>query len=1204
MGNHLTLRLAWHNDGWSGRVCSKPERNSYCVGCASYPGEMIREQRDLAWEKRHAGVPFPELDRAPPCMYSASAFAEFETRVHADPPDFFRDETKTRYWDLPSHTACVWPYEAMYNKPGVKRPDGTFDYDLRLKYAEEYFESVEPGRSLVFYYANYSNPCSTDENPAYLLIGVARVKAVGPTLYYEDCSDRTLERYKGFVWQRAVTADFPEQGVRLPYHRYIDQPDVLRTFAVVPENAALCKYATRHVSDDEALGLLEQLLEAFQTVREDLKDASENWDQRITWLQSLIAELWQSRGAFPGMPAVLEAIGLSDVVEPFRKAVESGHEQEAVADIQRFVQGGEQVLGYRPNNPAGVRRKILLTMEGPQALWLDTFARIALSANQLERIADAERAQWGIRASLEEIHRNPYLLAEQYQGEDATDRIRWSKVDRGMLPSPELPATPRFDKSDPERLRALLLETLKGESQQTFLRADVLLGKVNRRIKAQPEWKQNLLTEKYLVVDADFHSDALYRRSELGVSYYYDKRVWEDERFVERVISDRLTGSDLPLKRPVGPDFWQQCLFDESSRLAASARDEYSNAVHEQQQACARILDKRFAAITGGAGTGKTTVVSTLIRAIRKVEGEGAGVAVLAPTGKATDKLRSTLQRAGVGGVTTRTIHSLLASHGWLNPNMTFKPAGGKAVQDYGTLIIDECSMIDLGLMASLFRAINWHAVKRLVLVGDAAQLPPIGIGKAYAEIVSWLRAHYPELLVSLRINLRQMENRASNRGAAILTLADQFINEAVTGNEDESGESAISRKDLIERLHEGGDIDKDLRVIYWSDPEVMQQQLMAQVTRDLVQGDPSEGVEVAQVWSDAFKHNINCVQILSPVRGDLYGTDAINLVAQRIKSQSCLDRYGSFDGITYFDKVIQVINRPASDPLYGYNFEKRSTEKVEVFNGEIGFVVPTGKWTTALHSRKRVSEFSVKFSGKAHLSVNYDSRNKPEQNLELAYAISVHKAQGSEFDRVHFVLPTGRVSAQYKELIYTALTRASQHCTLFVQGGVETLVNAMRPEQSALKTINSSLFRFSPVAPDFITKSDWYEAGKIHRTLAGDMVRSKSEVIISNILHDRGIDFAYEMPLVAADGSMHLPDFSIRWQGEVYFWEHLGMLDRADYRLRWEAKKLWYERHFPGRLFITEESADLSERAASIIAAIIDVVKVEREEDDSAPVS
>ena len=118
------------------------------------------------------------------------------------------------------------------------------------------------------------------------------------------------------------------------------------------------------------------------------------------------------------------------------------------------------------------------------------------------------------------------------------------------------------------------------------------------------------------------------------------------------------------------------------------------------------------------------------------------------------------------------------------------------------------------------------------------------------------------------------------------------------------------------------------------------------------------------------------------------------------------------------------------------------------------------------------------------------------------------------------------------------------------------------------------------------LQKADWYEAGKIHEALTGDMVRSKSEIIIANMLFERDIDFRYESQLLADDGSMYLPDFTIKWRGEDYYWEHVGMLHEPKYAAHWEKKKAWYEKHYPGHLVVTEESETLSKDAADLIAA------------------
>ncbi|MCR6637455.1 MAG: RecQ family ATP-dependent DNA helicase [Sporocytophaga sp.] len=112
----------------------------------------------------------------------------------------------------------------------------------------------------------------------------------------------------------------------------------------------------------------------------------------------------------------------------------------------------------------------------------------------------------------------------------------------------------------------------------------------------------------------------------------------------------------------------------------------------------------------------------------------------------------------------------------------------------------------------------------------------------------------------------------------------------------------------------------------------------------------------------------------------------------------------------------------------------------------------------------------------------------------------------------------------------------------------------------------------------------DKFELGRIHQTLSGVMVRSKSEVIIANILHDNGITFEYEQELCSPDGILYSPDFTITSNNKTYFWEHLGMLEDEDYANNWKIKKAWYEKHFPGQLITTEECSVLSKRSENIV--------------------
>ena len=118
----------------------------------------------------------------------------------------------------------------------------------------------------------------------------------------------------------------------------------------------------------------------------------------------------------------------------------------------------------------------------------------------------------------------------------------------------------------------------------------------------------------------------------------------------------------------------------------------------------------------------------------------------------------------------------------------------------------------------------------------------------------------------------------------------------------------------------------------------------------------------------------------------------------------------------------------------------------------------------------------------------------------------------------------------------------------------------------------------------------------KQYETLSGDMVRSKEEVIVANILHQSGIPFTYEEPLHNPDGPPKAPDFTISWRDKTYYWEHLGMLDVADYAEEWAVKKAWYEAHYPGQLITTEGAATLSQQTKIIIAERFGVQPVEAE--------
>ena len=1194
---HLSARLAWHMEGWNGRVCADPASNTFCVGQHSYPGDQIRVSRNLDWEIANAGVSCSRTDGTPPCVYSINAFGKETIGGYADAPDWYPANERVT-WDLAPSTVCIWPFEQMYRPEVENRGSGPmYDYDQRLAYANQYFGRIAENRSLVFYYSNYSNPFSEDDSRRYVIVGVSRVKSVGKIRYYTDMTPGDRKKFGGgFVWGLDLTSHYPDEGLRLPYHAYLDRPDVVERFIAVPPNSRNFKYATRQFDDDDALEIIEAMIKSVSTLAE-MGDSSEQWDARLDWLHSVVGELWTERGLFPGLPHVLDHLGIPKAIAFFKARTEAGAEIEAKDTIFAFLAGENArapELGLNEAEARSARRRWALLEDDEQALIRDALVRFAVTKDQVAKVLDHGRASCGITASCEELRENPYVLAEQFVGEDPDDTISFSKIDHGMFPAPDLGGDALADVDDWRRLRALCVALLKEGQSDVFVSARQLIHDVNHRLSFYPEWKRHQFTERYLEVDRDSLQPALHLRTEAGALWVYLREAFDDERLIENTLRSLATRPDIVFRRPVTTAHWSEFLRDPNTQLASSAGDDYAQAVASQAEACSHLFPLPLCVLAGEAGTGKTTVVGALLQAIERTEGAGASFQLLAPTGKAAERLRERTGRRGQ----TATVHSFLAKRGWLNENMTFKRTGGQREQAITTYIIDESSMLSLELMAALFRAVNWTSVQRLILVGDPSQLPPIGRGRIFADTIDWLRSL--GAVGELSINVRQMENRTLGRGTAILELADAYVRRLPAAEGGTDAEPAAAET-ILRRVQEGGDVDKDLRVAYWRGGDDLRTKLIGLFVGDVAAGIGDAADHDWRFWRTAFGEN-KCpelYQVLTPYRGEEFGTESLNAAFQELVQGRPPGEMRIIDhsGIALNDKVIQIKNRPPSKPIWAWSWSMRRNEQVEVYNGELGFANPHSfdasrtRWAGFRPIRCQVS-----FSSKLDYAVGYgrDLGKRPDgkrlrredidDNLELAYAVSIHKAQGSEFDHVYFVVPKHKQTLLSRELFYTGLTRAARRCTLLIEEDISPLLSMRRLERSRLLWINASLFSFRPVPDDLRVLGGWYEEGKIHSTLTEYMVRSKSEVIIANLLFDREIPFQYETPLFAPDGTFYLPDFTIRWHGQDWYWEHLGRLEDEGYRNHWETKRAWYDAHFPGRLVTTVDSGDLTKDAAAVI--------------------
>jgi len=361
----------------------------------------------------------------------------------------------------------------------------------------------------------------------------------------------------------------------------------------------------------------------------------------------------------------------------------------------------------------------------------------------------------------------------------------------------------------------------------------------------------------------------------------------------------------------------------------------------KQKKAISECFAKKMLVITGGPGTGKTTIIRAVVDIFRKW---GRQVLLAAPTGRAAKRL------ADASGCEAKTIHRTLEFNpklGSFRRNET-RPLTGDA------LIVDEFSMVDLPLMYHMLKAMPpWM---RLILVGDKDQLPSVGPGNLLQDIIASGRVEVVELDEIFR----------QAHGSLIVSNAHR-INQ---------GKSLVHPKK--------GDKESDFYFLSAESEDIAFKKIMALCEERIPQ----------RFGLDPRSPQI---QVISPMYRGLVGVDNLNLELQkRLNPQPEGLKLGNRE-IRVRDKVMQIRN----------NYNK------EVFNGDIGIVKEIDR-----------PQFRI--------SIDFDGRitsyQREEMNeIVLAYAVSVHKSQGSEYQSVVIPLLTQHFIMLQRNLFYTALTRAKK---------------------------------------------------------------------------------------------------------------------------------------------------------------------------------
>ena len=477
--------------------------------------------------------------------------------------------------------------------------------------------------------------------------------------------------------------------------------------------------------------------------------------------------------------------------------------------------------------------------------------------------------------------------------------------------------------------------------------------------------------------------------------------------------------------------------------------------------------------------------------------------------------------------------------------------------------------------------------VDRIILVGDYRQLPPIGTGRPFVDIVNQIK---PETFVQ--------ENIFSGEAYAELK---KIRRQAI--QDDRRWDVELSRcfgdtptKDDIEVFHSiaSGEVaSKHLKLVKWYDSKDFREKFEEVITEELeLDKNNIENSFNVTLGGELFKDKvyfksgfseslIEKWQVLSPVNGYGYGVKEINKFFQKTYRKSYIDDAlniqdkdsGRFqkrkiakpvmdDNIIYGDKVINLKNTRWENWQSINPYRVKQDALNYIANGEIGIV--TGEFRGIKSVKKGNFNIEVAFStqpGYSYVFREKDLGPESKYSLELAYAITVHKSQGSGFKKVFFVMPS-KGAIMSKELLYTALTRQEDKIVIFHQGDFRDFIRLASTEASATAKRFTDLFNLPDVKQ---IDNKWFDSRYINISERGEPMISKNEVIIANCLnkYKSDITYAYEdkLELSKSDRSIK-PDFTIDnlSTGKRFYWEHLGMMSNSVYREKWQLKFKGYE--------------------------------------------
>ncbi len=548
--------------------------------------------------------------------------------------------------------------------------------------------------------------------------------------------------------------------------------------------------------------------------------------------------------------------------------------------------------------------------------------------------------------------------------------------------------------------------------------------------------------------DADLGQPMVLAGADTPAPLLYLRRYWHHERLVAQHVLARSQADTRVDTAQL--QHWLQRLFPTlPAPPVPPTPPDAATPVDWQKTACALALHGGLTIITGGPGTGKTYTAARLLALLFATAPQASQlrVALAAPTGKAAARLKQAIDQALLGlhaslGAAldlpalvertgaARTLHSLLGAQ---SGSRQLRHHQGQPLE-VDVLIVDEASMVHLEMMAALLDALPPQA--RLIILGDKDQLASVEAGAVLGDLcrdaaagrytpttVQWLAAASG---CTLPAHYQDAQGPALAQHTAMLRRSHRFSGPigqlALAVNQ---GDSQAAHQALTNGRNEGGLhtlTAPRLEQVWQLALAAHRPSYRAYATLLAHQGDASDH----SAWARAVLQAFESFRLLCAIRAGDWGVTGLNQAIERQLVQAGLLTKGQ-DSEWYTGRPVMVTR---NDPALG------------VFNGDIGIALPSPQGAQRVYFLDGEALRSVGVTRLAH--------------VETAFAMTVHKSQGSEFTHAAVVLPATAGHLLGRELLYTGITRAKQHCTL-VQQRPGLLEQAMaQPTQR-----NSGLLRF-----------------------------------------------------------------------------------------------------------------------------------------------